>query len=547
MDRLELELRELLSDERLDVPLRPGAAGLVKDGVRRRRRNRAIVSSTAAGVVVLATVTASAFAVRATHGGDAVLPGTVNSPTPSSSATTSPTPTSPPTAQGHKTATIGWRPATYNAATPFAFPGTVPYASTPWCTSKGLALTASGFQGATGSAAGSITITNHGAACAVQGVPVVTGLAADGTAIAQSAPADGFVVHPWFVLLPGHRATSTLQIFGDQAPCQLGPVSRLDVDLGHGARTLSTGIISVTGGDVAPRCGTAPASQQVDHYTVAADTWLRPDGTPKLAVPQLTVAIAHAPRTAMQGTLVHFQVVMSGTPPTQPCLPYQEQLTSADGTQTVITTEAHLLNCAAIQSAGSARSYLLDMQVRVPSDAAVGDASLTWETPLPGIAAGDAATIHITAAPPKCQGKQLSLTEGPRSTKDGWSVGAFVFTNTSSKVCSLHGFAGIQLVGVAGRVLPSPHHWLERTRFWNVAAQTYVLAPHGGTVSFTMAADDADASGTNCPSSTAIRFIPPGGYAADQLQIANTWPACGRHRPTLMSPVVPGTSGPTGG
>jgi hypothetical protein len=536
MDRLELELRELLSDDRLHVPVRAGAVQLVKSGVRRRRRNRAIASSAAAGVVVLAIVATSAAAVRAQHDGNAVLPGDHHTPTPSSSPT--PSPTSGP----HGTAQVAWNPVLYDATKPFPYPGTVADPAMPWCTGRAMSMTVSPFQGATGSAAGALTITNHGATCALQGIPVVQGVDSHGVAIALPAPADGFTVYPWFALPAGHRATAAVQIFGDTAPCDLGPVAQLSVDLGHGGRIVAGGLGSAHG-DVRPRCGTVPASQQTDHYTVSASDWARPDHTPSLAVPKVELGISNAPRTAMQGALLTFEVTASAPLPAHPCLPFEEQLVSLDGSQTY-TSQAFLLDCHALGRLPRSTAPVMAMQLEMREDVPVGDVRLVWRTPLPGVAVTDGPVIHVTPAPPDCTKQQLTLTAGGELAHDATRrADYFIFTNGSAKVCSLRAYPGIQFIGADGKPMPTPDRRAELTPFWNEPEQVFVLAPHGGAVSFAIAGRSSGAHGEACPTTKGIKFIKPGGVISDQMYVDDAWPYCtGGH--VLVSPVVKGTSGP---
>ena len=57
MDQLERALRELLTDDKLSLPTRPGAVAAVHDGVRRRRRRRTAAAVTSIATVVAGSVT----------------------------------------------------------------------------------------------------------------------------------------------------------------------------------------------------------------------------------------------------------------------------------------------------------------------------------------------------------------------------------------------------------------------------------------------------------------------------------------------------------
>ncbi|MDQ1696260.1 MAG: hypothetical protein QOJ03_1613 [Frankiaceae bacterium] len=545
MDRLEQELRDLLTDERLDVRVPPGAVSAVHDGVRRRKHRRAIATSAAAAFVVFAALGTSVVATRGLGDDDAVLPGGDNSPTTSAPPTSSPTPTvGPAPVPTAGTATIGWNALPYDARRPIELPGTVADTSVPWCTAKTMTVTMAEFQGATGSAASSVVLTNDGAACALQGPPAITGYDAHDTAVALTSPADDFVVHPWFRVEPGQRATASVQIVGDRSRCELGPVTRVTVDLGHGGRLATTDVSGVGGGDVKPRCGTAPATQQVDHYAVSSGDWTRPDGTPTLSLNDQNVTIGHAPTTVMQGTVVHFQVLLSGTAPTDPCLPFREQLTSLDTARTVLAREDHLLDCRAIRAAPDTTSYALEMQLALPADVPTGMAQLAWETALPGQVASDGPTIRITAAPAQCRKDQLAVTAGGgMGGQMHIHADYFVFTNTSKSTCSLHGFPGVQLIGANGHGMPTRDSRVARGPFWNDAIETIVLTPRGGTASFGLAGANFDGAGATCPTTQGIKFIPPNLTIADQLYVADAWPYCQRGR-LDVSPVVAGSRGP---
>jgi hypothetical protein len=193
MDDLERGLRDLLTDDRLDVHVRPDAARLVHDGIRRRRRNRAVLL---AGSTAVVTVLAIGGAVIASGPGafDTIQPGDDEQPT-TAPASGKPTPPSTAITSSH----IGWAPIAYDASKTFALPGTTPDPAVPWCDPKNLSVSPSEFQGATGNAAGSVTVTNGGEPCAVQGTPQVTGYAGD-EVVALPAEADSFVVHPWIAL-----------------------------------------------------------------------------------------------------------------------------------------------------------------------------------------------------------------------------------------------------------------------------------------------------------------------------------------------------------
>jgi hypothetical protein len=107
----------------------------------------------------------------------------------------------------------------------------------------------------------------------------------------------------------------------------------------------------------------------------------------------------------------------------------------------------------------------------------------------------------------------------------------------------LHGIPGDAVVDMSGKELRTPDERLERSKFWNVASQSFVLAPHGGTVSFAIVGATTQPDGSSCPVAKGWRFIPPDDTIVDQMYVDDTWPWCNPAR-VLISPVVPGVHGP---
>lgn len=536
MDRLEEQLRSLLTDERLDVRLAPGAVQAVHDGVRRRKRRNAALSAAASFALVIGGITA---AVAVTQGGrDVVAPGQHN-PTPTTPPSKPDTP--PPSVQGAGTA-IPWNPIAYDPSKPFALAGTTPDPSVPWCDTKQLAVTAGGFQGATGSAAGGLTLTNNGDTCGVQGTPVLTGYGDNDKVVATAMPGDAFLVHPWLALQHGQHVTTSVQIFGDAAKCSLGPVKRLTVDLGHGSVATSVDLSWVDGGDVKPRCGTVAPDQQLDHYTVSSMDWTRRDGTPRLPMADFSATVGQQPATAMQGTTIRYQVLLSTRGASvDPCLPFREQLVALDGTQAAAGTSYFLLDCAAMADA-SAQGYVLDMELAVPKDLAVGDYTLQWQTPIPGLGADESQTIRVTAAPPSCALDQLSLTTGRSGAATTHYSQDIRIRNSSDRACSLRGFPGIQFVGSDGKDLPTKDHWAAKAFMWAYDGYETVRLQPGATASFALGGIDYDVvHNQSCPTATGVKVIPPG--LARQVLVHLNWPYCLGGK-VDVSPVVGGSAAP---
>jgi hypothetical protein len=529
---LEQQLRSVLTDDRLDVHLGPGAVQAVHDGVRRRRRRNAALSAAASFVLVAGGITTG---VLATQGGSARLsPGPDQ---PGVSRTPKPGAVKPPAQAPEE---VPWAALPDNPAKPFALPGTTPQPGVPACNAGQLSLTASQFQGATGSAAGGLTVTNNGATCGMQGSPQLTGYGESDQVIATSQGDDPFIVHPWFALRTGQQAQLPVQIFGDGSRCDLGPVKRLSVEVGAGGRPLSADVTWVDGRGVKPRCGTAPKSKQLDHYIASAGEWTRPDGSPHLPMADFSADSAQEPTTAMQGTTFRYQVLLStGGAKVSPCLPYREQIIALDGTQTAYGTAYFRMNCAAM-SASLTQGYTLDMQLALPKDIPVGTYALQWQTPIQGLGTGGSQTIQVTAAPPPCQQNQLDFSVGGTAAATGHFGQKVVLRNTSARACSLRGYPGVQFVNADGAPMRTvPHHGA--SFLWSTGSyETVRLAP-GAPASFELGGVDIDVNGQQCPVASVVKVIAPGLFTQVPVQI--NWPYCLKGN-VDVSPVVAGVKGP---
>ena len=205
MDQLEQLLRDVLTDDRLEIPLRPGALRVLQDGVRRRRRSQrtalAAVAVATVGVVAGAALTASGLTHRArvAIGADHERP---------SAAVTRPAVTPTSSTPGRVDVyRAEWSPAGYDPAQPPAFPGTVADTSIAWCKAAALDLsTVDSWDGSAGDVAGALVVTNSSTStCALQGQPALTLHDGGGAVVATAAP-DPFFVNPWLQLAPGQQA-----------------------------------------------------------------------------------------------------------------------------------------------------------------------------------------------------------------------------------------------------------------------------------------------------------------------------------------------------
>ena len=524
---VETALRDLLTDDRLDVPLRPGAVDAVHHGVRRRRRNRAVVMAVSTAAVTVVSIGGVVLA-SGPSGFDTVQPGGDDHPaTAPPSDYGKPTPVAEPTADNE----IAWNPITYDATKPFALPGTTPDPSVPWCDPKAITVSAAEFQGATGSAAGSVTVTNDGAPCGLQGSPSVTGYAGN-TVVATPTSGDTFPVHPWVALQHGQKARAFVQVFGDTSRC-LDPITRFELDLGRGAPAVPVEAGWLDGGAVQPRCGTVPKSQRLDHYLVSAGAWATASGEPPLPMSDVTATVGSAPTSVMQGTTIRYQVLLSTNGDSlDPCPPFREQLVAADGT--AYGTHYYLLDCHTVAGV-DASTYRLDMELTMPGDVPPGDYVLDWSTPIPGFRDDSGPTIEVTAAPPPCKQQQLDFTAGRNGAAGGSYYDRVLLTNVSGHACSLRGYPGVQFVDAAGNPMPTqPEHATTRPY------ETVGLPAHGGVASFLLVGSDAGPNGgaQPCPATKGVLIIAPN--LAEQVLVPGVGMNC-TDGSIIVYPVVAGT------
>jgi hypothetical protein len=317
-------------------------------------------------------------------------------------------------------------------------------------------------------------------------------------------------------------------------------VRTLAVDLGRGGAPLSADLVRAGGGDVQPRCETAPRNKQVDHYTASAGEWTRRDGPPRLRMSDFSADLGQQPTSVMQGTTLRYQVLLStGGAKVRPCLPYREQVVALDGTQTAYGTAYFRMNCSAM-GRSSTQGYTLDMALPLPGDIPVGTYALQWQTPIQGLGSGGSQTIRVTAAPTDCQQNQLDFSVGGTAAATGHFGQKIVIRNTSARPCSLRGYPGVQFVNADGHPMRTvPHHgasFLWRTSIY----ETVRLSP-GAAGSFELGGADRNPSGQQCPVASVVKIIAPGLVTQVPLQV--NWPYCMLGK-VDVSPVVAGGQGP---
>jgi len=417
-------------------------------------------------------------------------------PSPTTSTTTQPPrPTTP---------SVSWAPIAWDGKPP-TIPGTVAHPKrTPWCTTADLKPLRATFQGATGSAAGSVGVRNVGtSACAVQGVPALTGYGANGRVIAESRPTDTFQLHPWVVVPPQRVAFALVQIFGDESRC-VGPITRLVMDIGGGQPALTVPPSWIDGGGVQPRCGTDKPSRLRDTYDIAVRDWRHRNGGPRLAGWDADANVTTLPATVRQGGILHYRVMVTGLP-TTPCLPFREELRSEQ--DVTLAEQTFLLNCDTIGrvSVGIGDPVVLDMRLAIPPTATPGDAELSWDLPV-GVSADVPSSVRILAAPPSCTQAQLRIAAGRQGAGLGSFYAPVIFRNVSTVACSLRGYPGVEFVAADGAAIPTtPSHGTA------IPVRTVVLKP-GRTASAMLSGADFGPNGgaTPCPETAGVRIIAPG-------------------------------------
>ena len=539
MDELDRALRDVLTEERLDVPMSPDALRIVHAGVRRRRRRRTIaaVTSVATSVVVVA----GAGVLLAGPGADSVRQPI--GPAPLTTAKPSPTTAVKPTLPPATTTVVPWSDAAYDPAKPPAFPGTVADPAVPWCKAAQLTLEVR-LLGATGNLGGALDLTNQSAqTCAVQGEPAVQVRSDSGRVLVASQP-DPFFVTAWVKLTPGTSASAPVEWM--QEFCKQPAPAVVTVTLPHGG-----GVVTAASTD-APRCNGPTDPPSAGSLRVLGFISPTETGAPEPFTPEvgLQATVVRWQRAAVNGELVDYRlqlqdIVGSGVR-LDPCLPYRERLVERT-TGAVVAEETHLLNCdaapATIPAPPSQQQVLFDLQLRLPTTVEPGDYSLVWQSVLEPVDATAPDVVHVTAAPPQCAEGQLTLGKGASGVATGHYSDVVVFTNNTASPCTLRGYPGVQWVDDTGRGLAtSPHHGGSFT-FPDLPVTTVVLAAHGGTASFAVGGLDfvPPAGATPCTSTSGLLVIPPG--LRHQVLVKDVGTDC-QSGALDVSVVVPGSRGP---
>ena len=257
---------------------------------------------------------------------------------------------------------------------------------TPTCVPGDLTATA-GWQGATGSMAGWLGLTNVGNhTCVVNGSPRLIQLRA-GDAILDAVtyeagkdagPGDSTGVAGPVLLRPGDQAGAFL-LWTNWCPEMIPAVSALLVTLPSGGSPLVAGPTSPGPGFFGtPRCDQPMMGSTFTAYAFVPVAPPTPPYEPQAASVSLSV-----PSTATAGRDLAFTVTLAnrGAAPAvlSPCPTYTEDLIVAGSALKPPAPQQFLLNCAAIGAAlAPGASVTLQMHYAVPASIHSGPVELIW-------------------------------------------------------------------------------------------------------------------------------------------------------------------------
>lgn len=138
----------------------------------------------------------------------------------------------------------------------------------------------------------------------------------------------------------------------------------------------------------------------------------------------------------------------------------------------------------------------------------------------------------------RCATSDLALSLGQGQGAAGSTFVSVVFTNKSSKPCTLYGYPGVSFLDSSGKQLgvPSVHSGGEEgvvTLAPNATGNAQLELPDTGNF---------DAADCNATTSAQLRVFPPGDFGA--LTIADKVQICTTSRgATSITPVTPGSGG----
>lgn len=371
MPDLDRALRDLLTDDRLDVAVRPDATRVIRDGVRRRRRNRAI-AATAGTLVGTGAAVAAAIVIPAAlsnGGGKATVPMQpsydvrwVDKPAPA--------PWSPPALQ----------PPT-------------PTMNAPRCLASQLQVVRVDRSGATGTLFHFIRLRNvSNAACLLIGTP---------SQVAAHSPGQPDVVATRGLhlgaggvggdLQPGKMGYLTLETDRDCKSRNSDPSNTFPTkNYSSVSVTLSSGTTFVVQEKLDVECGLRTGGLGVNL----------PSATQPVD-PRTSLAVAiEAPRPAVPGHTFTYVVILSNTSSAtvslRHCPGYTEWINKGEAQE---VKASFGLNCSNVDEIAPGQQVRYEMRLDIPADVDPGPANINWVMQIPNALEG-AAPMTVDAVRP---------------------------------------------------------------------------------------------------------------------------------------------------
>jgi hypothetical protein len=134
-------------------------------------------------------------------------------------------------------------------------------------------------------------------------------------------------------------------------------------------------------------------------------------------------------------------------------------------------------------------------------------------------------TTSTTAATTTCQPSQLRValygTEGAAGTNEV----TFSLANSSTTVCTMYGYPGMQLLNAGGAGVPTVVLRGGGLSFENVAATNVSLAP-GQVAYFNLGYNDVITGTTTCSTATQVEITPPNDFSFVVVPVTPQIDAC---------------------
>jgi len=346
MPDLDRALRDLLTDDRLELPVRRDASRIVREGVRRRRRRRTIAATT-----VLATTTGVAVAVAFT------VPALLTSGADRPSVPTQP----------HVKYDVAWvdQPAP-RMWSPKAVQPKPPTMDAPRCLASQLKLVRVDTNGGGGVLFHILRLRNISSApCLLVGTPprVVARMSGKPDVVATR----GLQLGSGGVggdLQPGKLGYLTLETNRDCPDRYATPSTFPTNDYSSLSVTLPSGTSFTVPMELDAECGLKTGGLGINvaepHPPVDPRTFLEP--------------IVEAPRTATPGSSLDYVVTL--TNPTDSAI----SLSHCPGYVETLgpSKEVLGLDCSGVHSIGAGASVRYEMRIDAPTEVATGPLQLTW-------------------------------------------------------------------------------------------------------------------------------------------------------------------------